>query len=171
MAKTAIWWLSFAGGRTQCSWAWKSQIRVHGSLDSLRISEVHIQQGSGQLSWEPKEAWQGQEFLAPLWWFEMPLSGFMPLQSWSTLGTQSQGHFGILGNNRNARPWNFPCPNSEINQVLFQQPQSWGSWQYLFPLLWNTGMLEEGKEQGQDHLKLTLKLEICFSQLSHRCAC
>lgn len=48
--------LSFAGGRTQCSWAWKSQIRVHGSLDSLRISEVYIQQGSGQLSWEPKEA-------------------------------------------------------------------------------------------------------------------
>lgn len=48
--------LSFAGGKTQCILAWKSQIRVHGSLDSLRISEMYIQQDSGQLSWELKEA-------------------------------------------------------------------------------------------------------------------
>lgn len=55
--------LSFAGGRTQCIWAWKSQIRVHGSLDSLMISEMYIEQCSGHLSWELKEAWQRQELL------------------------------------------------------------------------------------------------------------
>ena len=171
IAKTAVCGeldcLSFAGTRTQSSWA--SDISNGGSWIIGSIEDQWSINTAGHLRWgEPKETQTRGGVPAHLWWSEMPLSGSMPPQSWRALGIL--GHFVIHGDNRNARIWIFSHPNFERNkvQMLSNSPKNWGTWHYHFSLLYDIRML--GDTAGAKITEHELKnWRACFSQLSHRC--